>query len=62
MLFPWTSERPLAWSPTTSFSQNCKDMDLVGGQRVVGGQWVNVQMEISDKWCPSGIGGETDTL
>jgi len=27
----WTSVRPLTWSPTTSFSLNWREMDLMGG-------------------------------
>lgn len=62
----WVSLGPLKWSPITSFSPNWKDMDLMvdclmDKELVVrsclerGGQWFNVQMNISDKWCPSGI-------
>jgi len=28
----------------------------------VGGQQLNVWMEIGDKWCPSGVSAGTDTL
>ena len=27
-----------------------------------GSQWLNVWMEISDEWCPPGVGAETNTL
>jgi len=27
-----------------------------------GGQWLNVQMEISNKWCPSWVSTGTDVL
>jgi len=26
------------------------------------GQWLRVWMEISDKWCPTGVSAEADTL
>ncbi|KAK4833061.1 hypothetical protein QYF61_027723 [Mycteria americana] len=41
--------------PHTSFSLNWREMDLMGGLFEGSGQWLNVQMEISDKWCPSGV-------
>jgi len=48
----WSSVRPLAWQPTTSFSPNWKDVDLMGGlfkgQKLAarlspdsGGQWMS---------------------
>jgi len=60
------SVRPLTWSPTTSFSLNWRDMDLVGdclvNEELVGwlypecsGQQLNVWMETGDKWCHSGV-------
>jgi len=61
MLSLWASVRPLTWSPTTSFSLNWSDMDLMGGlcsvdEELIGwshpegsGQQLNVKMEISDK-------------
>ena len=26
------------------------------------GEWLNIQMEFSDKWCPSGVCLETSTV
>ena len=59
--------RTNTWTLITSFSPNWKGMDLMrscsvdkelgaGSYPESGGQWLNVQMEISDKWCPSQAG------
>ena len=63
MLSVWTSVRPLSWSTTTCFSElercgygavDCLvDKELFGWLQPEGsGQWLNVQVETGDKWCP----------
>ena len=38
------------------------DEELVGWSHPEGnGQWLDVQMEISDEWCPSGVHTGTST-
>ena len=54
----WTSVRPLTWVSMTSLSPNWKYMNFTSGLHdgtncEIVGQWLNVQMEISYKWCPS---------
>ena len=39
------------------------DGELIGWSHPEGsGQWLNVQMEIGDKWCPSGVHTATSTV
>jgi len=39
------------------------DKELAAGLSLEsGGQWLNVWMEMSDKWCPTGVGAGIDTL
>ncbi|PKU46996.1 hypothetical protein llap_2710 [Limosa lapponica baueri] len=49
----------------------CEELSLKNSQEQVeslwshpvgSGQWLNVQMEISDEWCPSGVYIETSTV
>jgi len=69
----WTSVRPLSWTPTKSFTIKWRDMDLMGGLFIGEelaeeshpdscGQWLYVQMAISDEWCPSGFHSGTRTV
>ena len=60
----WIFVKPLTLSPTIRFSLNWRAMDLMGGlfggQGLVGWSWpkgqqLNVQMESSDEWSPSGV-------
>ena len=39
------------------------DEELAAGSSLESGsQWLNVWMEISDEWCPPGIGAGASTL
>lgn len=74
MLSIKTSVRRMTQYPIMSFFQNWKDMDLMeglldgekklaaGSSPEIGDQWLHVWVEISDKWCPTGICAWTNTL
>lgn len=63
--------KPLAQSPTASFSLDWREMDSMGGLLsgwgigltvISRGQWLRVPMDSSDKWCPSGVYIQTSVI